>query len=130
LQGEKAEEFVAENDLENFEISLEGQFALFEIVYKEIAADARRLATKSDVTERYGETNWPKLHKTIRDVLVDLRFRGDYTPSCRRFLQVHVARNDVAAFAAEISNSDRWLNVPPDRFRRRAEYCRKHLLTA
>ena len=121
--GPGAEEFIAENDLEDFEISVLQQIALFDIVYGEIEADARRLATKSDVTRVYGATDWAALDPAIRDMLIDLRFRGDYTPGCRRFLQRHVAANDLEAFAAEIANRDRWPNVPPDRFNRRRDFC-------
>lgn len=123
LVGDEAEEFIAENDLEDFEITPEAQLALFEIEYERMVDDARRLATKADVTRHYGETNWDKLNETIREVLVDLRFRGDYTPSCRRFLQVHVAGNNLRGFAKEIADRSRWPNVPKDRFERRKAVC-------
>jgi hypothetical protein len=121
--GPTAEEFIAENDLEDFEITPEQQVALFDIVYAELAADTERLATKPDVTRAYGATDWAGLDETIREVLIDLRFRGDYTPACRRFLQVHVAANDLSAFAAEIADRERWPNLPADRFARRRDYC-------
>lgn len=121
--GPTAEEFIAENDLEDFEITPDQQVALFDIVYAELAADTERLATKADVTRAYGATDWAGLDETIREVLIDLRFRGDYTPSCRRFLQVHVAANDRAAFAAAVAARDLWPNVPPDRFNRRRDVC-------
>ena len=123
MKGERAEEFLAENELEDFEITPRAQLKLFEIEYKRQAADARRLATKADVTRAYGKTNWDRLHPVIREVLVDLRFRGDYTPSCRKFLQAHVANNDVEAFVREVTNPQRWPNVPSDRFGRRKAIC-------
>lgn len=123
LKGEEAEEFIEENDLEDFEITPEAQLSLFAIEYERKAKDTRRLATKADVVRAYGETDWDALHKVIKEVLTDLRFRGDYTPSCRRFLQVHVANNDLAVFAEEIGNRDRWPNVPTDRFNRRRALC-------
>jgi hypothetical protein len=121
--GAQAEEFVAENDLEDFEISWDQQRRLFEIEYERQTADARRLATKADVCRAYGDTDWDALDPVIREVLVDLRFRGDYTPSTRRFLQQHVARNDRAAFVAEMCDPARWPDVPGDRFRRRRDFC-------
>jgi len=123
LNGDEAEEFIEENNLEDFEISLEAQLKLFEIEYARKVDDTRRLATKADVTRAYGETNWDALHQAIKDVLVDLRFRGDYTPSCRRFLQVHVANNDIEGFSKEIADRGRWPNVPADRFNRRKAFC-------
>ena len=122
-KGEEAEEFIEENDLEDFEIAPEAQLELFELEFERQARDTRRLATKTDVTRAYGATDWDALHQVIKDVLVDLRFRGDYTPSCRKFLQVHVARNDLEAFAKEISDRSRWPNVPQDRFERRKAFC-------
>ncbi|WP_282605430.1 hypothetical protein [Pelagibius sp. Alg239-R121] len=123
LKGDEAEEFLQENELEDFEITPEAQVRLFEIEYQRQANDTRRLATKADVTRAYGATDWDALHDVIKEILVDLRFRGDYTPSCRKFLQTHVARNDLEGFIQEISNHDRWPNVPPDRFRRRRAAC-------
>jgi hypothetical protein len=123
LKGEEAEEFIEENDLEDFEITSEAQLALFTIEYERKAKDTRRLATKADVARAYGETDWDALHEVIKEVLIDLRFRGDYTPSCRRFLQAHVAKNNLAAFAEQIGNQNRWPNVPPDRFNRRKSLC-------
>jgi len=124
LTGLNAEAFVADKDLEDFTITWEQQLKLFEVVYEEIEKDTRRLATKPDVQRKYGETDWEKLDGTIQQILVDLRYRGDYTPSCRRFLQHHVARNDLARFTEEMENRNRWPNVPKDRFEQRAAFCR------
>ncbi len=123
LKGEQAEEFIEENDLEDFEITLEQQLKLFKIEYARKEADTRRLATKADVTRAYGATDWDALDPTIKDVLIDLRFRGDYTPTIRRFLQVCVASNDLEAFAREIGNQANWPGVPEDRFERRKAMC-------
>ncbi len=127
LQGDTAEEFVEENDLEDFEITLAQQSALFDIEYARQEADTKRLATKADVTRAYGATDWDNLNATIKEVLVDLRFRGDYTPSCRRFLQTCVAANDLAAFTVELADRQRWPDVPKDRFDRRKAVCEKAL---
>ncbi len=121
--GPAAEEFIAENHLENFELEPAVQRDLFDIEYARQLADTRRLATKPDVTAAYGATDWDALHPAIVEVLVDLSFRGDYTPRCRRFLQRHVAANDFDAFAAEIIDRNRWPNVPADRFGRRRDFC-------
>ena len=123
LKGEQAQEFIEENDLEDFEITLEQQLKLFEIEYARKETDTRRLATKADVTRAYGATDWDALHPTIKDVLIDLRFRGDYTPTTRRFLQVCVASNDLEAVAREIGNQANWPGVPEDRFERRKAMC-------
>ncbi len=123
MSGDRAEQFIAENDLEDFEITPEGQIRLFETTYRQLAADARRLATKDDVTRAYGATDWDGLDPAIRELVVDLRFRGDYTPACRRFLQVHIVNNDLDGLARELANRAHWPNVPQDRFDRRRRYC-------
>ncbi len=123
LTGDRAEEFIEENDLEIFEISQQQQLELFEIEYALKEADTRRLATKSDVTQVYGATDWDALDPTISEILIDLRFRGDYTPTTRRFLQTCVADNDLVAFAKEIGDRNNWTSVPQDRFNRRNKLC-------
>lgn len=123
LKGAAAEEFIEENNLEDFQITPEAQLVLFDVEYALKVADTRRLATKADVTQAYGATDWDGLHPVIAEVLVDLRFRGDYTPTCRRFLQAHVASNDLPAFAEELGKRERWPNVPQDRFERRRDIC-------
>lgn len=127
LSGEDARAFIANNGLAGFEISEDVQLRLFEIEYERMMGDTRRLATKADVVARYGPTDWDALDPVIRDVLVDLRYRGDYTGTTRRFLQRHVARNDLAAFAAAICDRARWRRVPDDRFRRRRDFCTRAL---
>ena len=123
LKGDQAEEFIEENDLEGFEISAEQQVDLFEIEYALKENDTRRLATKDDVTAVYGATDWDALDQMIREILVDLRFRGYYTPTTRRFLQVCVSENDLRKFTDEIGERNNWPNVPPDRFKRRKDFC-------
>ncbi len=130
LAGGQAEEFIEENDLEDFEITQEQQLKLFEVEYARKAADTRRLATKADVTRLYGATDWQALDPTIMEVLVDLRFRGDYTPATRRFLQGCVANNDLEAFARELGNQASWPGVPNDRFQRRKAVCEAALASA
>lgn len=124
LTGPQAEVFIADKDLVDFTITWAEQLKLFEVAYGEIEQDTRRLATKDNVQRKYGVTDWENLDETIQEILVDLRYRGDYTPSCRRFLQHHVARNDLVRFTEEMDNRDRWLNVPSDRFMQRAAFCR------
>lgn len=124
LSGDQAEDFIQENDLEDFEITPEAQLKLFKIDFDWHANDCKRIATKEDVVRRYGPTNWETLNQTIKDVVVDLRFRGDYTPRCRGFLQEHIVANDLRKFSDEICERTNWPNVPKDRFERRRNYCR------
>ena len=101
------------------EITPAQQKKLFELSYAELEADVKRICGKDDVVKKYGETDWDKLHPAIRDVLVDLRFRGDYTPTAREKIQALVAKNDLKGFAAALKVRGDWDGVPKDRFDRR-----------
>lgn len=85
-------------------------------------ADVKRICTKSDVVEKYGPCDWDKLNTAIVEILVDLRFRGDYNPTSRTFLQKYVAKNDLDGFVAAMKLASNWINVPTDRFNRRNDY--------
>src|SRR5690606_23616824 len=61
-------------------ITRKQQHDLFVFVYKFMEKDVRRICEKRDVIEAYGATDWDALHPKIKDMLVDLRYRGDYTP--------------------------------------------------
>jgi len=70
----------------------------------------------------YGATDWEDLNRLIRDVLVDLRFRGDHHPESRRRVQPPVVANDLTSFRSIMTNRPFWISVPQDRFERRAAY--------
>ncbi|UUO04948.1 peptidoglycan-binding protein [Blastopirellula sp. J2-11] len=118
--GQDAKAFIANTQL--VEITPDQQKLLFEIVYAEMERDVRRICQKSDVIAKYGSVDWTGLDSKIKDVLIDLRYRGDYTGSSREFLQSHVAKNDLAGFATEIRKESNWASVPEDRFNRRVAY--------
>ncbi len=125
LFGNAAKQFIIDNDLLDFQISLEVQKKLFKISYDAEAAIVKRICAKKNVVKLYGDTDWDTLNDTIKDMVIDLKFRGDYTPSARRFLQKSIADNDLAEFKKHIANKNNWKNVPPDRFDRRVKYINK-----
>ena len=90
--------------------------------YDDAAADVKRICEKPDVVAKYGVTDFAHLNPLIRDILVDLRFRGDYSGATRAHVQPCVVANDVECLRRVISNRNLWLTVPKDRFRRRVEY--------
>ena len=122
LKGKAAKKFIADNELRDFEITPAAQRKLFEIAYEAEAAEAKRIALKDDVRAKYGATDWGKLDPAIQEILVDLKFRGDYTPAARTRIQKYVAANDLEGFAKQLADAALWAKVPPDRFKRRKKF--------
>lgn len=125
LAGSRAKEFISDNGLEQFEISMETQEILFKTIYAELANDVKRICNKADCVEAYGAVDWDGLNPLIKDVLIDLRFRGDYYGKTRRKIQALAAQNDASGFARAMNDADFWkvsCGVPPDRFERRVQY--------
>lgn len=129
-QGKDAKAWLDENGKTLPEITQEQQKKLFYIAYDRLAGDVARISTQyaKTVSERDGgkredfEINWDTLHPAIRDILVDLRYRGDYTPTTRKFVQPLAIANDLAGMAKVMADRSRWSNVPKDRFERRAAF--------
>jgi len=113
LFGSTAKQFIIDNDLLDFQINSEMQKKLFKISYDAEAAEVKRICAKSDVVKLYGATDWSMLNSAIKNMIVDLKFRGDYTSSSRRFLQKSIVDNDLAEFKKHIINKSNWKNVPP-----------------
>jgi len=124
LSGNTAKAFIKTHKLENFEITQQQQVNLFNISYKEEESETKRLCTKSDVIAKYGKCDWSKLDSAIKEILVDLKFRGDYTGITRKFIQKSVVNNDTKGFLKVLSDRSKWISqrVPGDRFQRRINF--------
>ncbi len=125
LHGNTAKQFIIDNDLLDAEISVVAQKNLFKISYEDEAKEVKRICNSTLVKQEYGETDWEALNKNIKDMVVDLKFRGDYTGTTRKFLQSSIVDNDLEAFKKEIVKKANWTNVPEDRFNRRKLYIEK-----
>lgn len=88
----------------------------------EMESDFVRICSKPGVIEAYGHTDWGKLDPLIQQLLVDLRYRGDYTGRTRRRLQPAVVANDVSLVRQVMQDASLWTDVPPDRFQRRVSF--------
>lgn len=121
LKGKAAKSFISAHHLENFEISQPTQTSLFEVSYEHEAREVKRISSKVDVVHKYGGVKWDDLDQGIKDMIIDLKFRGDYTGSSREKIQKYVSENDLRGFAKQICDRDNWKNVPNDRFRQRKE---------
>lgn len=114
-------------DLSTFSITQRQQLDLFNISYQEEEAEAKRLCTKGDVTAVYGVCNWDLLDSGIKEVIVDMKFRGDYTAKARKLIQKAVVANDLDAFTKILSDTSAWApRVPPDRIKRRIEFLKSN----
>lgn len=119
LRGLAARSFLTQNALPHLTVGQSDR--LFALAYAEAAADVQRICLKEDVTRIYGRTNWSTLDLRIKELLIDLRYRGDYTTLTRRFIQRAVALNDVSSLARIMQNRTLWANVPYARFLSRQE---------
>lgn len=124
-QGDEASKYLKDNGLDDITITLEQQEKLFAISYTEIKQDVKRICEKIDVVAKYGAVDINAIHYAIHDVVIDLRFRGDYTPASRQKIQTHIVNNDLSAFKQVLCNRSQWQQVPQDRFKRRCQYLTK-----
>jgi hypothetical protein len=122
LKRATAEQWIKDNDLSSFEITQAQQKELFDISYAAELAEVKRLCTKADVTEQFGKCDFDKLHPAIVEMLVDLKFRGDYGPGARKKIQRAVVSNDLEEFARYMLLDILWPTVPGERLRRRREF--------
>ncbi|MDI3451480.1 hypothetical protein QLG09_21835 [Enterobacter sp. V89_11] len=119
----------ANNDISSYEITRKQQYDLFVITYNRLEADVKRICQKPATIRAYHpnqnitpEQAWNDIPEKIKEVLVDLRYRGDYTSHARSLIQRYAYTGDLSAFGQILSNRAQWLNVPQDRFLRRVRF--------
>jgi len=125
LFGQAAKDFITANKLQAFEIGTDAQVKLFDISYAAEFAEVKRISGKEDTKKAYGAVDWDKTDPAIQDVIIDLKFRGDYTSASRTMVQKYLATNDLEHLAAVLSKRENWPNVPQDRFNRRKDFINK-----
>lgn len=124
LRGDFAREAVQRVELP--EITLEQQRNLFAITYKAAEEDVKRICNKPKTVSMYGQTDWENLDSRIKEILVDLRYRGDYTEKFRQKIQKHVVNNDFNAFKEVVLNPRSYAaEVFPSRLAARAAFLNK-----
>ena len=125
LKGREARVFLLAHALANYQITPEQQWRLFNAVYAWMVSDVARINRKPSVKKRYGFTPWRALGRMIKEVIVDLRYRGDNSPLTRSFFQSSVAYNDQQGFSRLMANEGFWVldrGVPRERFAARNRY--------
>jgi hypothetical protein len=126
LKGQAAKSYMdgASAEIKATIITRRQQYDLFIPVYEFMKAEVLRISRKKDVEKLYGEVKWETLNEKIKDMSIDLIYRGDYTGETRKVIQRFIAENDLAGFADSICARDNWVSVPADRFNKRAHYIR------
>jgi hypothetical protein len=129
LYGAAAKQFIVDHNLAEFEITMQTQEKLFRASYAELGADVKRICGKTDCVAAYGVVDWDGLEVKIKEMLIDLRYRGDYTPQARKRIQKSVADNALAPFSEDLLSRSQWQQVPQDRFNRRVDFLQSKPLT-
>ena len=75
---------------------------------------------------KYYKIQWNPLKKKIKEILVDLKYRGDFRPTrhteAMKQLKAAVKKNSIADLKTVMGSRKLWRNVPYDRFKRRKNY--------
>jgi hypothetical protein len=122
LRGSAAERFVRLNKDALPLVSIESQKTLFEeVVTPEIISDIQRIFDKPDTVKAYGRPVWDDLSPVAQELIFDLRFRGDYTPTTRKRIQRLLVEQDYSGLKEVINDTSYWarLGVPRERIRER-----------
>jgi len=120
LRGENAKKFIKDNNIESFEISEFTQKKLFEAAYAAEERSARGVCERASA--KYGKCDWEQLHPAIRELIVDLKYRGDYTPLSRELIQPLIVENDLEGLTEVMADRNNWKGVPAERFARRKAF--------
>lgn len=126
LKGQAAKNYLdsASAEIRKTKITRKQQHDLFIKIYELMKNEVIRISEKQKNIDEFGELNWTATNNKIQDIAVDLIYRGDYTALTRLKVQKHICSNNLTKLREVISDQSNWLNVPPDRFNRRAEYLR------
>jgi len=119
----------ASNEVRTYNITRKEQYDLFMISYQRLEDDVKRINQKPDTIRSYhpnpsatAEQPWADIPDKIKEILADLRYRGDYTPGIRTHIQRFAYSGDIDGFGRILSDKSYWGNVPQDRFDRRSRY--------
>ena len=123
LRGEAAAVFIRNNHDSAPILSLEAQQQLFETVTTpETINDIKRIFAKKDTVAAYGVVDWETLPSAAQELVFDLRYRGDYTPTTRQRLQLILASQEWHKLPELMNDTAYWsaLGVPRERIAARA----------
>jgi hypothetical protein len=121
-RGTAAGEWVAANQFHAPVMPLDVQKNLFEkVTTPEMIRDIKRIFNKPETVNAYGHASWEHLSQAAQELVFDLRYRGDYTPTTRRRIQSLLVNQDYEGLRAVINDSRYWrsLGVPEARIKER-----------
>lgn len=109
LTGVAARNFVEHYKDQIPEISPTAEHRLFfDIAFPRYEADTKRIFESASVQSAYGIRKWRSLPRPVQELLVDLRYRGDYTPATRPYIQRLAAGADVPGLIRVMENRNLW----------------------
>ncbi|WP_226839797.1 hypothetical protein [Enterobacter cloacae complex sp. P29RS] len=119
----------ASEDIRNSTITRKQQYDMFMISYQRLEDDVKRICQKPNTIRVYHpnpqvtpEQAWNDIPEKIKEVLIDLRYRGDYTPHARSLMQRYAYSGDLNSFGNVLSTRSNWQNVPEERFNQRISF--------
>ncbi|MGJ7517083.1 pesticin C-terminus-like muramidase [Pseudomonas baetica] len=126
LKGQAAKAYMdsASVEIKSTFISRKQQYDLFIPIYEFMKDQVLRISRKEDVVKIYGDVYWDDLNEKIRDVTIDLIYRGNYTGETRKIIQLSIAENDLPGFSEAMCARENWPSVPSDRFNKRSQFMR------
>ena len=76
------------------------------------------------LVKRFGKLDWNKLNRAIKEIVIDLKFKGEFMPPARRLILPSIVGNRLVEFTKHMGNRTLWQHVPKERFELRAKYLR------
>jgi len=125
LRGIAARYFIVKNDLMDWEISTEAQFKLFQRILPEYERRAKNEYHKEAKSSGEEAHPWEKLDQKLKDVLIDLSYRGDFTGKKRTSAFNATRSNTINEAINGFADRAQWPGVPTDRFDRRVTYLKQ-----
>ncbi|WP_317694766.1 hypothetical protein [Serratia sp. UGAL515B_01] len=99
------------------------------LTYEDLKSDVEKICKdKFTITKYHPNPNisstlaWDAIPDKIKEILIDLRYRGDYSSRTRKYIQRPAYSGDLQSFGRVIADRSIWLSVPDDRFKRRVEF--------
>ena len=110
-------------------ITRKQQYLMFNYIYDYMEEKTKILMTKPDIKKAYGDVKWGSIPEKVKEVLVDLTYRGDNQPTSRKKIVPALVKDaldgndsyDNFKTAMEVTSSS-WVSVPLDRKQKRFQH--------